>query len=59
MDYPKIHTMEQGTPDWYEAKRGKVSASKFKTAIGKPGATRTKLMYTLIWRTWVPGRRYN
>ena len=48
MDYPKIHTFEQHSDEWYSIRLGKVTASKFSVAIGKPGVTRTKYMRKLI-----------
>ena len=54
MNYPIIHTMEQGSEEWHAVKLGLISASNFKTAIGKPGATRTKLMYKLIGERGYP-----
>lgn len=36
MEYPIIHTMEQGTDEWFNVRLGKVTASKFKTAMSAP-----------------------
>lgn len=50
---PVIHTCEQGTPEWHELRRGKVTASMFATVMAKgktPGArslTRDKYMRQL------------
>lgn len=46
MNYPVIHTMEQGSPEWYAIRRGKVTASVFHTAIGT-GKGRKDLMRSL------------
>jgi hypothetical protein len=43
-----IHDMEQGSPEWFEARLGKVTGSNFGTAIAKPGSTRTLYMRRLI-----------
>ncbi len=48
MQYPIIHTMEQGSDEWFAIRLGKISASNFKVAIGKPSATRSLLMRKLI-----------
>ncbi len=48
MKYPIIHTMEQGSEEWFAVRLGKVTASNFSVAIGKPGVTRTKYMYKLM-----------
>ena len=46
----KIIDLVQRSPEWFEARRGKPSASSFDKIItneGKPSKTRTKYMYTL------------
>ncbi len=49
MQYPIIHTMEQGSDEWHRIKLGKVSASVFSNAMaGGQGKTRTTLMRKLI-----------
>ena len=48
MDHPIIHTMEQGSDEWFAARLGKVTASKFKVAMGKSGKTRDRYKYGLI-----------
>ncbi len=49
MEYPIIHTMEQGSEDWYTKKRGKISTSKFSAAIaGGSGKTKSDLFDDLI-----------
>lgn len=45
----KIHECQQGSPEWYAVKLGKVSASCFSDAVaGGTGATRKKYMNNLI-----------
>lgn len=46
--YPIIHTMEQGSEEWFDARLGHVTGSNFGTAIAKPGSTRTLYMRKLI-----------
>jgi len=46
MKYPIIHTMEQGSKEWNSIRRGKITASVFKTAIDK-GDGRKKLLKNL------------
>lgn len=43
-----IHDMEQGGESWFAIKNGKVSASNFSKAIGKPGSTRSTYMRKLM-----------
>lgn len=56
MKYPITHQMEQQTEKWYDIKSGKVSASNFSIAVGKPGVTRTKYMRKLIGELGSSGR---
>lgn len=48
MEYPIIHTMEQGSDEWFAVRLGKVTGSNFGTAIAKPGSTRTLYMRKLL-----------
>ncbi len=49
MEYPIIHTMEQGSDEWFAAKLGKVSTSVFSIATaGGSGKTRQDLLDDLI-----------
>ena len=48
MEYPIVHTMEQGSDEWFAVRLGKVTGSNFGTAIAKPGSTRTLYMRKLI-----------
>lgn len=46
----KILTMEQGTPEWFEARKGIPTSSEFDkiiTTTGKPSTQRTKYMWKL------------
>ena len=45
---PEIFTCDQNTPEWHEARRGIVTASRFKDVMAKgQGKTRTAYLYTL------------
>lgn len=45
MEYPIIHTMEQGEPEWFEVRLGKVTASNFsKVLAGGSGKSRLDYM---------------
>lgn len=48
MEYPIIHTMEQGSDEWKTIRLGKTTGSHFGTAIAKPGSTRTNYMRKLL-----------
>jgi len=49
MKYPIIHTMEQGSDEWFAARLGHVTASKFKIAKSSPSTKgRKRLMYGLV-----------
>lgn len=48
MQYPIIHTMEQGSDEWFAVRLGKVTASNFSKAIGKAGTTRSGYMLKLV-----------
>ena len=48
IDAPEIFDCEQGTPDWFEARRGVVTASRFSDVLAKgQGITRRKYLLTL------------
>jgi len=45
---PTISSVEQGSPEWHEERRGKPSASKFKDVLAKgQGLTRKSYLHTL------------
>ena len=48
IDAPEIFTCEQGTAEWFEARRGVVTASRFSDVLAKgQGITRRKYLLTL------------
>jgi hypothetical protein len=48
IDAPEIFDCEQGTPEWFEARRGVVTASRFSDVLAKgQGITRRKYLLTL------------
>ena len=48
MTDPIIHTMEQGSDEWFLARLGHVTGSNFKVAMGTNGKGRKRLKYGLI-----------
>ena len=49
MVYPIVHLMEQGSDEWFAARLGHVTASKFKIAQSAPSTKgRKRLMYGLV-----------